>query len=147
MNFPGWQVPNMLLEVSGETSPERLKRRSQSKNKTHTITYHCISPNISILTRQWCTACRRQLYTLILIHPRRPVYSRLKPRHQHPPHSLETNPQHPQPNPNQRFVGQHIHKGDTTSLQHGQTRHPIEKELYQIELLSFNSPSCLSSTE
>ena len=25
-------VPNMLLEISGEITPERMKRRSQSKN-------------------------------------------------------------------------------------------------------------------
>jgi len=35
MNFPGWQVPyNMLLENSGETTPERMKRWSQSENNT-----------------------------------------------------------------------------------------------------------------
>ena len=32
MNSPGWQVPNMLLENSGEISPEGMKRLSQSKN-------------------------------------------------------------------------------------------------------------------
>ena len=26
MNSPGWQVPNMLLEKSGEITPERMKR-------------------------------------------------------------------------------------------------------------------------
>ena len=34
MNSPGRQVPNMLLEISGEITPERMKRRSQSKNNT-----------------------------------------------------------------------------------------------------------------
>ena len=34
MNSPGWQVPNMLLEISGETTPERMKGWSQSKNNT-----------------------------------------------------------------------------------------------------------------
>ena len=34
MNSPGWYVPNMLLEISGEITPERMKRRSQSKNNT-----------------------------------------------------------------------------------------------------------------
>ena len=27
-------MPNMLLEISGEIIPERMKRRSQSKNNT-----------------------------------------------------------------------------------------------------------------
>ena len=31
MNSPGWYVPNMLLEISGEITPERMKRRSQRK--------------------------------------------------------------------------------------------------------------------
>ena len=31
---PGWQVPNMLLEISGEITPERMKRWRQSKNST-----------------------------------------------------------------------------------------------------------------
>ena len=34
MNSPGWQVPSMLLEISGEVTPERMKRWSQSKNNT-----------------------------------------------------------------------------------------------------------------
>ena len=32
MNSPSWYVPNMLLEISGEITPERKKGRSQSKN-------------------------------------------------------------------------------------------------------------------
>ena len=32
--LPKSKVPNMLLEVSGETTPERMKRQSQSKNNT-----------------------------------------------------------------------------------------------------------------
>ena len=32
MNSPGQWVPNMLLEKSREITPERMKRRSQSKN-------------------------------------------------------------------------------------------------------------------
>ena len=31
---PGQQVPNMLLEISGEITPERMKRLSQIKNNT-----------------------------------------------------------------------------------------------------------------
>ena len=34
MNSPGRQVPNMLLEISGEITLERMKRWSQSKNNT-----------------------------------------------------------------------------------------------------------------
>ena len=33
LNSPGWYMPNMLLEKSGEIAPERMKRLSQSKNK------------------------------------------------------------------------------------------------------------------
>ena len=33
MNSPGWQVPNMLLEISGEITLEIMKKQSQSINK------------------------------------------------------------------------------------------------------------------
>jgi len=32
--LPRSLVPNMLLEISGEITPERMKRWSQSKNNT-----------------------------------------------------------------------------------------------------------------
>ena len=32
MNSPDWQVPNMLLEMSGEITPDRMKRQTQRKN-------------------------------------------------------------------------------------------------------------------
>ena len=32
--LPRSMVPNMLLEITGELTPERMKRRSQSKNNT-----------------------------------------------------------------------------------------------------------------
>ena len=32
--FPRSVVPNMLLEISGEITPERMKGQSQSKNNT-----------------------------------------------------------------------------------------------------------------
>ena len=32
MKSPDWQVPNMLLEKSGEITPERKKRQSQNEN-------------------------------------------------------------------------------------------------------------------
>ena len=31
MNSPGWQVPNMLLEISGEITPERIKTQRQKQ--------------------------------------------------------------------------------------------------------------------
>ena len=34
-NSPGQYMPNMLLEISGEITPERMKGWSQSKNNTH----------------------------------------------------------------------------------------------------------------
>ena len=34
MNSPDGEVPNMLLEISGEITPERMKGWSQSKNNT-----------------------------------------------------------------------------------------------------------------
>ena len=32
MNCPGWWVPDMLLEKSGEITPDKMKRWSQSEN-------------------------------------------------------------------------------------------------------------------
>ena len=34
MNSPGREVPSMLLEISGELTPERMRRWGQSKNNT-----------------------------------------------------------------------------------------------------------------
>ena len=34
MNSPGRKVPNMILEISRELTPERMKRQSQSINNT-----------------------------------------------------------------------------------------------------------------
>ena len=31
MNSPGWQVPNMLLEISGEITPERMEMEPMQK--------------------------------------------------------------------------------------------------------------------
>ena len=38
MNSPGWQVPNMLLEISAEITPKRMKRWSQSKHPVVGVT-------------------------------------------------------------------------------------------------------------
>ena len=35
MNSPGQYVLNMLLKISGEITPERMKRGSQGKTNTH----------------------------------------------------------------------------------------------------------------
>ena len=37
MNSPGQYVPNMLLEKSGEITPERIKRQTQSKNNAQLL--------------------------------------------------------------------------------------------------------------
>ena len=37
MNSPGRYVPNMLLEKTGEITPERMKKWSQSKNKAQLL--------------------------------------------------------------------------------------------------------------
>ena len=34
MNTLGWEVSNILLEISGEITPERMKGWSQRKNNT-----------------------------------------------------------------------------------------------------------------
>ena len=48
MNSPGWQVPNMLLEISGETTPERMKGWSQSKNNKEKLREYILSANKDI---------------------------------------------------------------------------------------------------
>ena len=54
MNSPGWWVPNMLLEKSGEITPEIIKRQSQSKNNTQLwmwlvmeVKYNAVKNNIA----------------------------------------------------------------------------------------------------
>ena len=54
MNSPAQSVPNMLLEISGEITPGRMKRWSQSKNNTQLwmwlvieIKYDAVKSNIS----------------------------------------------------------------------------------------------------
>ena len=37
MNSPRQYVPNMLLEKSGEITPERIKRQTQSKNNAQLL--------------------------------------------------------------------------------------------------------------
>ena len=39
MNSPGQLVPSRLLEISGEITPERMTRWSQSKKKKHPVVY------------------------------------------------------------------------------------------------------------
>ena len=35
MNSPGQYVPNMLVEISGEITPERMKRHLEPKQNQH----------------------------------------------------------------------------------------------------------------
>ena len=37
MDSPGQYVPNRLLEISGETTVERMKRQSQSRSNTQSV--------------------------------------------------------------------------------------------------------------
>ena len=37
MNSPDQQALNMLLEISGEITPEIMKRKNPSKTHTHTV--------------------------------------------------------------------------------------------------------------
>ena len=39
MNTTDWKVPNMLLEKSGEVTPERMKRQSQSEKNAQLSTW------------------------------------------------------------------------------------------------------------
>ena len=41
MNSPGQYMPNMLLEISGEIAPERMKRQSQSNSDTQKLKDTC----------------------------------------------------------------------------------------------------------
>ena len=52
MNSPGRKVPIMLLEISGEITPERMNRRNQSKNNTQLWIW------LVIEAKSWC--CKEQ---------------------------------------------------------------------------------------
>ena len=54
MNSPGWRVPNMLLEISGEITPERLKRRGQSKNNTQFVDVTGDGSKVWCCKEQYC---------------------------------------------------------------------------------------------
>ena len=54
MNSPGWQVPNMLLEISGKITTERMKRRSQSKNNTELWMWLVMEVKSDAVKRQYC---------------------------------------------------------------------------------------------
>ena len=58
MNSPGWQVPNMLQEISGEVTPERIKGWSQSKNNTQWIVSQvnvtCDRSKVQCCKEQYC---------------------------------------------------------------------------------------------
>ena len=55
MNSPDWKVPNILLEISGEITPERRKRW-KSKQKQH--------PIVDVTgDRSKVRCCKEQYYT------------------------------------------------------------------------------------
>ena len=76
MNSPGRQVRNMLLEISGEITPERMKRWSQSKNNTLLFTWGQTMVEIMkiMLTSfkrshaHCCTQCPRPCSRPLLTH-------------------------------------------------------------------------------
>ena len=57
-------MPNVLLEISGEITPERLKRQSQSKNNTQLWMFLVIEARSdavrAILHRNWNVRSRNQ---------------------------------------------------------------------------------------
>ena len=54
MNSPGWQVPNMLLENSGEITPERMKGWSQSKNNNPVVDVTGDRSKVRCCKEQYC---------------------------------------------------------------------------------------------
>ena len=52
MNSPGWQVPNMLLDISGERASERMQRWSQGKKQ------HPVVDMTGDVSKVWC--CKEQ---------------------------------------------------------------------------------------
>ena len=54
MNSPGWNVPNTLLEKSGEIAPERMKRWSQSKNNTQFYMWLEMEVKFNAIKKQYC---------------------------------------------------------------------------------------------
>ena len=42
MSFPGREVPNKLLEKRGDITPERMKRKTQSKNTTKLLMWKLV---------------------------------------------------------------------------------------------------------
>ena len=71
MNSLGWEMLNMLLEISGEITPERMKRKSQSENntqlwmwlemeiKSNAVNSNIASVQFSSVTQSCLTLCDR----------------------------------------------------------------------------------------
>ena len=54
MNSPGQQLPNMLLEISGEIAPERMKRQSQSKKHHPVVDVTGDGSKVQCCKEQYC---------------------------------------------------------------------------------------------
>ena len=54
MNSPGRQVPNMLLEISGEITPERMKGWSQSKKQDPGVDGTADTSKVQCCKEQYC---------------------------------------------------------------------------------------------
>ena len=54
MNSPGRQVSNTLLEILGEITPERMNRRSQSKNKPSCVNVTGDGSTVRCCKEQYC---------------------------------------------------------------------------------------------
>ena len=54
MNSPGQELPNMLLEKSGEITPERTKRWSQSKKRCPAVDVTGVGSKVRCCKEQYC---------------------------------------------------------------------------------------------
>ena len=54
MDSPGREVPNIPLEISREITPERMKRRSQSKNNTQWFVVTGDGSKVQCCKEQYC---------------------------------------------------------------------------------------------
>ena len=54
MNSPGQWLPNMLLKISGDITPERMKRQSQSNNNTQLWMWLVIEVKVWCCKEQYC---------------------------------------------------------------------------------------------
>ena len=64
--YPGWHVPTILLEISGEITPERMKGWSQRKNNTQLWMWLVIEARSDA---GWLRPWKSSLFTLQFIEP------------------------------------------------------------------------------